>query len=200
LICWRTSHGAVQFVRKRRLVPSLLDLVILSSLSGRTLDLHNLTFQLGCRHQLMYLTPWTTITAYNANDTAKTHSHSLHLRSQPASDETTHHTDLLPENHIQTHRLTRHALDSSDPPFPTPSPLSTSQIPSSTLPSPRVKKDSHLSPRLPPQPIHMPVKQQRREQRPAQQDEVARNKAVLFVSCSPIVFFLRIFESSSSLV
>jgi hypothetical protein len=34
-----------------------LDLVILSSLPGRILGLHNPTFQLGCRHQLMYLTP-----------------------------------------------------------------------------------------------------------------------------------------------
>jgi hypothetical protein len=53
----RTSHGAVQFVLRRRLVTSLLDLVTFSSLPGRIFNLYNHTFQLGYTRRLIYITP-----------------------------------------------------------------------------------------------------------------------------------------------
>jgi hypothetical protein len=184
------------------LSPPCLDLVILSSLPERILGLHNLTSQLDYRHWLMYLTPWTTTTVSTTPTTTlpkRTVIHYILEASQPASpprnytphSSPTRKSCTSPVSYTPRLRLFQCSVSNPIPPRHQPHPhicSNPSRPLKPPLPAPPFslrEKDSHLSPRLPPQPIHMPVEQQRREQRPAQQDEVARYKAVRLLAPVP---------------
>jgi hypothetical protein len=145
-----TSHGAVQVVRKRRLIPSLLYLVIISSLPGRIPGLHNLTSQLDCRHRLMYLIPWTTTTASTTPTTLpkRTVIHYILEASQPRNytphSSPTRKSCTSPVSYTPRLRLFQPAISNPFPPSQTPLPL---QYPPAALqhpPSPRVRKNHTL--------------------------------------------------------